>query len=142
MKGFWNGFEKRALLSTKGSEIGLGSGVLGGLVPLGTTGHVLLGKRPEEHSRGMEWLKRIGGNVVGGLGGATVGGLGGGAAGAGLGALGGKAPQGAILGATIGAVLGNILGSIGGEAVGHNSAVGEYYDEKGKVKPKYKKHTD
>jgi len=139
MKEFWNGFEKRALFPTKASELGVG-GVLGSLVPGGTTGHTLIGERPEGHSRVMEWLKRIGGNVGGSIVGGVAGAGAGGTIGAILGSITGNKAGAIGVGTGLGIALGSIIGHVGGEVIGQNASIGQYYDEEGKIKPEYKKH--
>lgn len=108
---FWNGFEKRALMSDLNNELLLGSAAH--LVPLGTTAHTAFAERPEEHSRMGEWGHRL----LLGIGGALVGGLMGGA-----------------LAGGVGGTAGGVLGGLVGERAAHRQAVGRYYNDKGRLK--------
>jgi hypothetical protein len=126
MKSFWDGFEKQALYGKKSDELGLGA--VYGRLPLGTTIQTSMADRPKEHSRVGEWGRRVAGGFVGALGGSLIGGL--------PGAL-SKNPSLARIGASVG----GLGGAIAGEGLGHNSAIRDYYDAKGDIKSKYKKHS-
>lgn len=126
--GFWEGFEKRALMSTKSKE--LLTGGLFDILPFGTSGHTAIADRPIEHSRTDEWNNR----TLGLLGGGALG-LG---AGVGLASQLVKHPkipfEVSVLLAKGGLPAGAIIGSL----IGHASSIGKYYDENGKLKPEYK----
>lgn len=131
MNSFWTGFEKRALISDKKRE--LLTGDLLNFVPLGTTLHTVAADRPEGHSRLKEWGQRVGLGLGGSIAGSVLGQV----AGRGLGSVGGDPQTSMLLGAILGG-LGSIAGSVAGQRIGHESSVEDYYDDKDKLKGKYK----
>jgi hypothetical protein len=114
-EAFKKGFYKAAALA---GEHGLNSvqDALIGRLPFGTTASTIFGDRPKGHSRGREWLGRVGGGLAGGVAGA-LGGL----------ALGGRNNH---LAMNLGALGGGLLG----EGAASHVINKRNYDENGDLK--------